>query len=286
MAHKYLVSVAGNSMAILLPEMIDEAGVFRFLPQSVIQYQGEHERYGYDQNSGFNLRIYVSTGKPYYRASARYASIVVPRFADIIPDLPHLVYAAFRSFLLNKGLYPVHSCVIGSTMFIGQSGAGKTTLVLEALTQGLPVLSGDRSVVEFNKKGKLFLLAGTQELSVRESMPQPNLPLIAQRGNRNIYTSPDILQAANTPITKIVFFKIGTQSIEEEMHQPTKIHQLLPHFLDLEKQTCCITGVGIAYQGALSARVGTSLIKKLSSICASVFYKEGSVEEILQLAQE
>ena len=56
--------------------------------------------------------------------------------------------------------------------------------------------------------------------------------------------------------------------------------------MDVEKQHCCITGAGLVFSAIHSARVTGNLVKSLSQIQADVFYKEGSLDEILELAQE
>lgn len=290
MKHTYSISVAQKRITLYLPALVDESSLIRYIPGSCIEYRGEHDSHSvvdYSADYTATIRAFAFQNyKPYFRNSPRLLFLAVPRFEDIIADLPHLVYAIFRQFSINKSRYPVHSCVINRTMFIGHSGAGKTTLVLEALNRGLQVLSADRSLVEISKKGYTKLLAGTQELSVRQAMVQPDLTLFSQRGDRNIYTSPAMIVPNGNPIEKIVFFKLGGNSVEEQIFQPSIIHQLLPHFMDVEKQHCCITGAGLVFSATHSARVTGNLVKSLSQIQADVFYKEGNLDEILELAQE
>lgn len=287
MSHNYNIFADGKRVNVTLPQMVDELSLIRYIPGSTIEYTGQVANiYRVDYSADFTVRIQEATYKPYYRCTSRHVVVSVTRFEDVIPDLPHLFYAVYRQLMINKQRYPVHSCVINKTMFIGHSGAGKTTLVLEAINQGMQVFSADRSLVEITRRGYIKLLAGTQDLSVRQSMPQPNLELICQRGDRNIYTSENLITPQQSPIEKIVLFKVGANSIEDQIFQPSIIHQLLPHFFDVEKQHCCITGAGILYSASHSAKVGATLVKNLSGIRADVFYKEGSIPEILEIARE
>lgn len=80
----------------------------------------------------------------------------------------YLLGSAFGALLHQRGLLPLHASAIGfgrrAVAFMGEAGAGKSTLAAAFHQRGHPVYSDDVCVVRFDPRGEPMVLAGLPRL--------------------------------------------------------------------------------------------------------------------------
>ena len=89
--------------------------------------------------------------------------------SDLPLDFYHLLYSKLRVMFINKQFYPVHSACVGKesyTLIIGHTKSGKTSVLLELLSNDVKVFSGNKTLVSLNRK--MMAVAGTPTITAEE----------------------------------------------------------------------------------------------------------------------
>lgn len=172
----------------------------------------------------------------------------------------------------------MHSCVVEETLFIGHSGAGKTSLCIEALNQWLKLSSADRSCVRF-ENNQLVILSGTDVLSVRKEEIQPHLPLHSRSGDRNIYECD--LENLET-IQNIKLFQVSENIKHKNIDGLGIVHQLFPFFMDSIKTDCFVQSGKILFCPVYAEINKKKLFHDLENLNIPVSFISGSLTDILK----
>lgn len=193
-------------------------------------------------------------------------------------DMPHLIYSYLKYVFFHKNIYFVHSCLIEKQLFIGASGAGKTTLCIDAIKEELVISSFDRTCIIF-KDNLLIALAGTDIVSVRTEMIQPSLTLLHSSTERNLYQYDTVKQPQN--IQSISLFQLHEGFKRKTIEGISVVHQLYSFFIDIVKSDCFMQNGNLLFSPTYCESKKKDLFNALHNILTPVYFVSGNVESIV-----
>jgi hypothetical protein len=201
--------------------------------------------------------------------------------ANVKADIPHFLYCIFRNYWVENAQYPVHSIMFKNSLLIGHSGAGKTTLALEALKQNLEVQSYDKTVVKFNNK-KLLMIAGTNVITIRKKLFEQDSSIFKDKevkdiGDRFLIAENTSLNMNKRIIEKLYFFSITESELSiNKLSSLSSMHELYSFFLDSTKIDVIIDGGKFIYDGCNSTNSKIALVANLET-----WLSQGNSVEVL-----
>lgn len=215
-------------------------------------------------------------------------------YGKIPMDFYHLLYSLVRVELLKQNRYCVHAgCVAGkkNILIVGHSGVGKTNTILNFLAAGKgAVYSGNKTVVEINKAGKLTAIAGTKTITFvanEANRKWQKLGGAVKYGMREAFILDEKYYAKEKMllIETIVFVNLN-DGVKEyiKLEAPSAMHSLYPFFMDYVNADTVIFQGKEVFCGAVGEEARRTLVQGLARAVAKIpVYKiVGSAEFILK----
>lgn len=192
--------------------------------------------------------------------SGHHITLTSPPSEALPADLYHLTYAVTRRALLDRGYFCVHAACVGAhddfRLVVGHSGAGKTTLAHRLVdSNGLKLLSGNKTVVRFSDDGTMIAVAGTRTMTA-----------VDKGMNRFAYNMAESAYAGGPrKIRTIDIVRINDGVAEVENLSPlSALHTLYPYFLDAANADVIVNGRDI-FDGAATMAQKAALARGLSA---------------------
>ena len=167
-------------------------------------------------------------------------------------DLLFLCYGAARLSWLKRGLYPVHAAALdvgngGLMLVVGHSGTGKTAVTLSAVSRGLKVFSGNKTLVRF-EKDKLIAVAGTRPMTTKAEDVERHLSVDAVKAGyqgRSAFYLADEHYASPAPsvVQRIILPRLNDGAEKSRrLGSLAALHRLYPYFLDTVNADIVLSG--------------------------------------------
>ncbi len=213
------------------------------------------------------------------------------------PDLPFLLSSVARSLWLQRGIYPVHAACVGDnalSLLPGGSGAGKSTVSLEAVTNhGQKMFSGNTTLIRFLGDG-MEALAGTRTMTLITAdfnRRRYDVTHSVTYGDRTAFQlepecyAPAAAQYADRRVGQVALVRLADRTPYWQRLTPASVlHRLYPQFLDTAREdTVFADGTGL-YAGWTPAMAKRSLVKGLQAALTdvSVWHGTGDAQYLAQ----
>jgi hypothetical protein len=182
-------------------------------------------------------------------------------------DVPHYLYGLVRLELLKKGLFPVHAACVGGGgrygLIAGHSGDGKTTVAMKLVADGGCMLfSGNKTVVDLSKPGKIIAVGGTRTVTTKDAT-----------GLRKSFRLEEGQYETSSRVEISAIFRIRLNDGHDRaalMPELSALHALYPFFLDAVNADVILDGGGRVLSGEPPAGTRERLARGLAAALKAV----------------
>lgn len=167
-------------------------------------------------------------------------------------DLYHVLYAAERVKLLERGYYPIHAASSGNNeqvLLVGHSGSGKTRTAIElAERYGQKISSGNKTVVTFDEHHAMRVVAGTPTMTIRQTDYESYSSLAKEGVSYNhrvaFLVRPEQYVAPVRQRIRAIFLLRLHDGLHEkkDLDPRVALHPLYPYFLDTVNANVIVCG--------------------------------------------